>query len=324
MSRAMFLFFSPLPRGERELNQDDSMVREKKYMTNKITHLIGVDGGGTGTRVAIADLNGTELTRGNAGPSGLINGADNAWTSIINAINDAFSRINQPTPALSQMAIGLGLAGVHNKQWAASFAEKNPGFAQMQLESDAYTTLLGAHQGAPGGIVAIGTGSVGEALLADGTRREVGGWGFPCGDEASGAWLGLRAVNYCQQVLDGRAEASAFADAVIQHCGGHRDAMFTWLANANQSSYAELAPMVIAHANQQNPVAEKIVKEAGLEVMKIVAALDKTNSLPMALCGSLAKPLEKYLPASLSERFVQPRGDSVSGALLLIKNNLPT
>jgi glucosamine kinase len=291
-------------------------------MLNDITHLIGVDGGGTGTRVAIADLDGNELARAHAGPSGLINGIENAWASIINAINDAFAHLDRPMPAFSQMAIGLGLAGIHNKQWAAHFAEKNPGFALMQLETDAYATLLGAHQGVPGGIIAIGTGSVGEALLLDGTRCEVSGWGFPSGDEASGAWIGLRAANYAQQVLDGRVEGSEFAQAVIQHCGGHRDAMFAWLAAANQGSYAQLAPLVIAHADQKNPVAEKILNEAGMEIMKMVSALDPTHLLPIALCGSLAQPLKPYLSAHLLDRLVVPKADAVAGALLLIKTRL--
>ncbi|PRC94501.1 BadF/BadG/BcrA/BcrD ATPase family protein [Solimicrobium silvestre] len=291
-------------------------------MTNKITYLIGVDGGGTGTRVAVADCNGIELARGSAGPSGLINGADFAWNSILSAITAAFLSVDKAVPAFSQMAIGLGLAGVHNKQWAALFAEKNPGFARLELATDAYTTVLGAHQGCPGGMVAIGTGSVGEALLADGSRCEVGGWGFPCGDEAGGAWLGLRAVNHVQQVVDGRAQGSAFSDAVIKHCGGNRDGLFAWLAAANQGSYAQLAPLVIVHANQEdNPVVEQIMQEAGLEIVKIALALDKTNTLPIALCGGLAKSLEKYLPASLLNRIVPPHGDSAAGALLLIKKS---
>lgn len=289
-------------------------------MSNNISYLIAVDGGGTGTRIAIADCRGVELARANAGPSGLINGVDLAWQAILSAMRDAFLCLQKTMPACSQMAIGIGLAGVHNKQWATHFAEKNPGFALMKLETDAYTTLLGAHQGAPGGIVALGTGSVAEALLADGTRREVGGWGFPSGDEAGGAWLGLRAVNYAQQVLDGRANASAFSDAVIQHCGGQRDAVFAWLASATQANYAELAPIVIAH--EQDPSAESILREAGLEVMKLISALDGAATLPIALCGSLAKPIEKYLPPMLLERLIAPRGDSVSGALLLIKNTV--
>lgn len=287
-------------------------------MANKVSYLVGVDGGGTGTRVAIANCNGVELARASTGPSGLINGADVAWGAILSALNNAFNSIHQTMPALSEIAIGLGLAGVHNKMWANHFAEKNPGFAKLQLETDAYTTLLGAHQGAPGAIVAIGTGCVGEALLADGSRREVGGWGFPSGDEAGGAWLGLSAVNYCQQVLDGRAVASVFSDTVIQHCGGHRDAMFAWLAKATQGSYAEIAPFVVTHAQANSPVAEKIMSDAGTEIVKMVTALGEP-SLPIALCGSLAKPLEKYLPNNLLERLVVPRGDSVSGALLLIK-----
>ncbi|MCD6027201.1 MAG: ATPase [Solimicrobium sp.] len=287
-------------------------------MTPTISYLIGVDGGGTGTRVAISDCNGVELARGSAGPSGLINGADLAWIAIVDAINDAFSRIHQPTPVLSEMAIGIGLAGVHNKQWAAHFYEKNPGFAFMQLETDAYTALLGAHQGSAGCIVALGTGSVGEALLPDGSRREVGGWGFPCGDEASGAWLGLQAVNHVQQVIDKRAKTCAFANAVMQYCGGHRDLLFNWLAVATQKSYAELAPIVIDHANQKNPYAKKMMWKAGREVVKMVDALDKTL-LPIALSGSLAKPLEKYLPMSLLARLIPLKGDSVNGALLLIR-----
>lgn len=291
-------------------------------MINKVSYLVGVDGGGTGTRVAIANCNGVEFARANAGPSGLINGADVAWKAILIALHDAFNSINQPMPELSEIAIGLGLAGVHNKKWANHFSEKNPGFVKMQLETDAYTTLLGAHHGAPGAIIAIGTGCVGEALLADGSRREMGGWGFPSGDEAGGAWLGLRAVNYCQQVLDGRAIASVFSDEVIHYCGGDRDAMFAWLAAATQASYAEIAPLVVAHADQtNNPVAEKIMSDAGTEIVKMAAALGALE-LPIALCGSLAKPLEKYLPQHLLERLVPARGDSISGALLLIKKTI--
>ena len=35
---------------------------------------------------------------------------------------------------------------------------------------------------------------------------KVGGWGFPHGDEGSGAWLGLEAVRLTLHWLDGRGE----------------------------------------------------------------------------------------------------------------------
>lgn len=279
--------------------------------------LIGIDGGGSGTRVCIARADGSELGRGSGGPSGLMHGSDQAWASVLDAVNNAFVEAGLKRPELARMAIGLGLAGVHNKQWAAAFAARNPGFGSMALETDAFTTLLGAHQGQPGAIVAIGTGSVGEALLSDGTRREVGGWGFPSSDEAGGAWLGLRAINHVQRVLDGRAVSGDFARAVIGKCGGGRDGVFAWLARANQTTYAQLAPLVIEHARGDD-VAHGIMILAGQEIAQIAVALDPAGRLPIALCGGLAAPMRDYLPESLLARIVAPHADAAAGALQLI------
>lgn len=282
-----------------------------------IEYLIGVDGGGTGTRVRLALPDGTELAQAQGGPSGLAHGIDQAWHSIGEAVAKAFATVGVSRPAIGSAAIGLGLAGVHNKVWAARFAEANPGYAALRLETDGYTTLIGAHQGNPGTIVAIGTGSVGQAMLPDGSQREVGGWGFPAGDEASGGWIGLRAVNHIEQVIDGRKANSAFAQEVIAACGGHRDAIQEWLAKANQTSYAALAPIVVAHA-PTDPSARAFLVQAGAEVAAIAHALDPSGALPLALCGGLGASLREYLPAELLARSVTPYGDAASGALRMI------
>jgi glucosamine kinase len=297
-----------------------------------IDFLIGVDGGGTGTRVRLARAGaGTgpvAIAQGSAGPSGLGLGIAPAWAAVRDAIGAAFQSAGIPQPPCERIAIGLGLAGVHNRQWAAGFVAANPGYAALVLETDAFTTLLGAHGGAPGAILAIGTGSVGEVLLPDGTRREVGGWGFPTGDEASGGWIGLRAVNHIQQVLDGRRERSAFADAVIAHCGGSRDAVQVWLGHATQTTYAALAPLVLEHAGAHSgahsgdPVARAILLDAGQEAGNIARALDPEGNLPLALCGGLGIALRDYLPQGLSIRAGAPREDSAAGALRMIALHL--
>lgn len=287
-----------------------------------IEYLIGVDGGGTKTWVRLADLHGTELAQASAGPSALSQGIAKAWTTILAAIGEACALADIGSPPLSAMAIGLGLAGVHNKEWAAQFRAADPGFAALVLETDGFSTLMGAHGGAPGAIVAIGTGSVGEALREDGTRVEVGGWGFPAGDEASGAWMGLRALNHIEQVLDGRAEGRAFAAAVIDACGGHRDAVQIWLGRANQTAYASLARFVVAHGDS-DPVARAILEHAGIEVAGIARALDPGGHLPLALCGGLGQALLAWLPPGTRARCVPPRGDSAQGALRMIHKHLP-
>jgi len=283
-------------------------------------YLIGVDGGGTGTRVRLARPDGSEIGSGGSGPSALINGVAPAWTAIEQAIAEAFANAAMPPAPRAKTALGLGLAGVHNKEWARQFLAADPGYGALALETDAYTTVLGAHGGQAGAIVALGTGSVGEALLANGERRQVGGWGFPAGDEGGGAWIGLRAIGHAQQALDGRQPMTPLASSVIAFCGGDIDTMFAWLAGATQSRFAQLAPLVIKHAGDDD--ARAILRAAGQEAAKIAAALDPAGALPLALCGGLGAALAPYLPAALRERSTPPGGDAAAGALWMIRASL--
>jgi glucosamine kinase len=282
---------------------------------------IGVDGGGTGTRVRLARADGVELAEGRGGPSGLSHGIANAWGNIDTAVAQAFAAAGIDRPPFAAMALGAGLAGVHNKLWAAEFEHANPGYARLRVATDSFTTLLGAHDGQPGAIVALGTGSVGAALLADGRQIEVGGWGFPAGDEASGGWLGLKAAGHAQQAVDGRQPHSAFAQAVIDAMGGGRDAMQAWLGKANQTIFASLAPLVLEHAGTSE-VAGCLLREAGAQAALIAQALDPAGTLPLALCGGLGEPLRPYLPADVRARCQGPRGDAARGALRLVQMHL--
>lgn len=303
------------------MNQMQQTQQIQSIQQTQIQYLIGVDGGGTGTRIVLTDSNGIELARGSAGPSGLMHGATAAWQAILAAIEQAFTTSGIVAPDFQQMAIGCGLAGVNNKLWAAEFVAANPGFGLLIAETDAGTTLLGAHQGKPGAIIALGTGSVGEVMMADGSRREVGGWGFPSSDEASGAWMGLRAMNHVQHVLDGRASTDNFAIAIVDFCGGNKDAVFAWLGGATQTKFAQLAPLLIQYASS-NPKARSILLEAGMEVEKMANALDPSGTMPVALCGGLAEAIWNYLPEKLLQRVTKPIGDSAVGALILVKNQL--
>src|SRR6185295_1631452 len=102
-----------------------------------IEFLIGVDGGGSGTRVRLARADGTQLAEGSAGPSGLLHGIKNAWAAVEDAMAQAFAAAGIKQPPREEIAIGLGLAGVHNREWAANFVTANPGYAAVALETDA-------------------------------------------------------------------------------------------------------------------------------------------------------------------------------------------
>lgn len=275
---------------------------------------IGIDGGGMGTRAVLADRHGRELAQGRGVPSGLGLGIERAWASIGAACADAFTQAGYAFD-WSQCALGCGLAGVNNAAWLAAFRAQAP-LGALAVESDAYTTVVGAHGGAPGLIVALGTGSIAAALDAAGACRIAGGFGFPSGDEASGAWLGMRALAYAQQALDGRVPRDAFASALLAETGAQdRDALVQWSCDANQTIYARLAPIVFAH--RAHPVASALIAQAGDEIGKMIDALDPQQALPVALCGGLADALAPAVPACHAARLRAPLDDSAHGALRL-------
>jgi glucosamine kinase len=290
-------------------------------LSTNFSTLIGVDGGGTGTRVRVVGVDGSEIGCANSGASSLAYGTQAAWTAILEAIRLAHQNAGIQQPPLNSMAIGLGLAGAHNLHWAEDFKQSNPGFAHLAMASDGMTTLLGAHLGMAGAIIAVGTGIIGEVLTLTGEHREVSGWGFPAGDDGSGAWIGLRAINYAQRMLDGRSKPNAFAQAVSDFCGQGRVGMFDWLAKANQGDYARLAPIVLEHA-ADNAQAHGILLQAGAEIDVIARTLDPHQHLPIALCGGLGMRLKSYLPIAFQERVIAAKSDATHGALHLLRQQI--
>ncbi|MCC8393242.1 ATPase [Paraburkholderia sp. MMS20-SJTR3] len=287
---------------------------------NHDLYLIGVDGGGTGTRVVLGDTHGRELAQATAGPSGLGLGVTNAWQSIQTACAEAFGHAGIALD-WSRCVLGCGLAGVNNRDWLAAFRAQAPNTAALAIEWDAYTTLLGAHGGAPGVMVALGTGSVAAALSADGDFRAVSGYGFPSGDEASGAWLGLRLIVHAQHAFDGRGPMDDLAHDLLAQTGAQdHDGLVVWLCEANQTAYARLAPLAIEH--RKNPFVARLLDEAGVEIGKMIAALDRTGKLPVALCGGLGAPLRDYVPRVYQRRLREPLADSAHGGLYLARLEL--
>ena len=286
-----------------------------------IEFLLGVDGGGTGTRVLLARPDGGVIGRGAAGPSALARGISSAWAEIGRAVALAFADAGLPTAPAGRCALGAGLSGANHRPWHLAFLQANPGFARLELETDAFTMLLGAHAGGFGAIVASGTGSVGEVWHADGRRASVGGWGFPIGDEGSGAWLGFHAMQHAQHAMDGRIRPGVLAHAVWARCGNDRDALLGWCAQANQFEYAQLAPLVF-DAQAADPAAAELLVGATAALALMARALDPDGRVPLAVSGSVGQRLAPRLAADLRARLVEVADGADAGALNLIRRTL--
>ncbi|RDU94683.1 BadF/BadG/BcrA/BcrD ATPase family protein [Trinickia dinghuensis] len=277
--------------------------------------LFGVDGGGTGTRLMLSAGGHAPPIVEHGGPSALSLGARAAWKTLEALCRAACERAGIDF-RWERCVIAAGMAGAHHVDWKRQFVELAPPLRALRVETDATMTLAGAHGGRPGAIIALGTGSVGESVHADGTRISVGGYGFPAGDEASGAWLGLRAARHLQYAFDGRAHPDSLSQALQQRVGvGTREALVEWLMAATAGDFARLAPAVVLNA--AHPFAYQLLCEAGAELATMARALDPGGTLPLALCGGLGRALSAYLPEALRARLVEPRADAVAGALAI-------
>jgi glucosamine kinase len=283
-----------------------------------IRYVIGVDGGGTGTRARLTRPDGEQLGFAHSGPSALSQGVQQAWRNVLQAIEASFGLANIPDWQPGECALGLGLAGAIVADHHRSFMQAAPRFARIELASDGYTTLLGAHGGRPGAIVAAGTGSIGEALRDDGKHVSVGGWGYPVGDEGSGAWIGMRAMRQAQLATDGRVPAGSLVHAIRKIAGSSREALLAWCERAGQHAYASLAPLVFdAEATDSN--AAQLLDTAARAIDDIALALDPDGRLPLVVSGNIGNRLQPRLAPSIRARLAEPAGDSVDGALRLIR-----
>lgn len=281
---------------------------------------IGVDGGGTTTRARLVDRHRHLVADGQAGPSGLSLGVGQAWHQIHLAIAQARNAAGITDFADHQCAIGLGLAGVHDSFLKEQFLQRAPRYASIAVETDSFIALLGAHGDNPGIVLVAGTGSVAEALWADGSRRSVGGWGFGVGDEGSGAWLGLQAMRHVHHVLDGQLHEGPLARAVKAATHDTENGLRAWCHRANQTTYASLAPLVFELA-PHDAFAEAILQAAVRALEGLVLALDPRCELPIALSGSVAHQLRPRLVASLGKRLITPIGQACDGAIVLARRH---
>ena len=276
---------------------------------------VGIDGGGTSTRALVADAQGRILGRGEAGASALGQGAEQAWRHVAEAV----ARAGVSGLELRDCALGLGLSGTGVPAQLQALVAADPGVARFTLVTDGLVALLGAHGGEPGALMISGTGSVAEALMPDGRRRMVGGWGWQIGDEGSGAWLGQLAMKLAQAAYDGRAAAGPLVQAVWAQAGATREALLAFCAQAGQGGYAGLAPLVFEH-EADDPAAAALLAEAAGALEALAAALHPT--LPLALAGSIALRLSSRFSPALQSRRVEPQGDAAAGALWLIQQEM--
>ncbi len=273
--------------------------------------ILGVDGGGTGCRAALADASGRIIARGEAGPANIATDPELARRNILIALRQV---LGDAVPDAEVSAV-LGLAGANLPERAAWLAERLP-FGRVQVVSDARIAVKGALGDDDGIVAALGTGSV-FASQRDGQMRIIGGWGFLLGDEGSGAWIGRALLMQTLRAEDGFVPMTPFLRAVLDERGGAA-AVVDFGKTAQPSDFAAYAPQVLRAAEAGDPAAQAVLGAATDEVAAAIALLQQAGrALPVVFLGGLGptfaartQSLWQVLPA---------KGTALDGALWLAR-----
>jgi glucosamine kinase len=301
--------------------------------------VIGVDGGGSKTRVLVADATGTELAGIDGGPSAIHPGdVERSASAIASAVRQALAAAEiDVMPAVACVGVaGAGRQAERDALWQALIARDVAD--EIVVHPDATIALEDAFGEGPGVLLISGTGSMALGRSPTGVIARAGGWGPVFGDEGGGAWIARRALGVVAAAADGREPETALTGAMLTAAVvDSTEALIPWASHATAAELAALAPAVVHCADIGDPRAETLVAFAVEELAIHVRALarqlfvDERAAVPVALAGgmlargsSLRQRLERRLltavpGAQLRAGDVVPARGAVREALRVLR-----
>ncbi len=273
--------------------------------------VLGIDGGGTGCRAAVADAEGRVLGRGEAASANIVSDPDGARANILAAARAALDASGTGAEVADLVAV-LGLAGANVRAAAERLGGRLP-FGRARIVTDAAIALRGSHGRADGITATCGTGSV-FAVQRGGEVGTVGGWGLILGDQGSGARLGRTLLETALLAHDGLIPSTPLLAEVVAEADGP-DGLVGFAQGASPGDFARYAPRVVAAAAAGDAAAERILAEPTRWVAASIDRLAGNDLLPIVFHGGLGAVFAARLAERFAGRVREARGTALDGAL---------
>jgi len=259
----------------------------------------GADGGGSKTRIWIADVKGSHLAETEGPGSAVKPGeADRSADVVASTLRDALSKCGMEGVQPRVLCIGVAGAGRDDQRHALWQELTNRDVAdEVIVRTDAEIALEDAFGQGAGILLIGGTGSIAFARGPAGGSARCGGWGPVCGDEGGGAWIGRRALSIVTAASDGREPETALVGAILEAAGVHQiEELIPWSSSATPGMLASLAPAVINASEDGDQRANALLSMAAEELVLHVRTLarklfgEERAACPVALTGGLLAP----------------------------------
>ena len=290
-----------------------------------------VDGGASGCRLQARNAAGKVCGEAQSGPASLSLGTDPgsgknvAWQNILSGLSDLGVNAGfADTPRPAHLVMGLAGA-LHDQRRTAFLLLADQWADKVTLVTDGHAQLLGATDGKPGACLAVGTGSVLHWITAAGKPGMAGGWGFPAGDDASGAWLGLMAVKRYTRRFDLNTvdavneQNDPFYSCMQQLLGTEITDIQSWTTCKSPTRLARLAPELVKLMADGSDTARDILAQ-GTQALEHLLQ-HAPPELPLFLAGGLADTYRPLLSNTWQQRLQQAHGSVFDGLWYLAVKN---
>jgi glucosamine kinase len=281
---------------------------------------IGIDGGGSSCRAAVADRSGKILGCGKAGPANILSDLEGSLANIIESAHEALQDAALPPETVSSVSAVVGVAGANVGDYGERIERALP-FAQGKVVTDALIALQGALGDSDGIIGALGTGSVYNARR-NGEIRGIGGWGFIVGDQASGARLGRDLLEKSLLAHDKVRPSSALTEKLLAEYSNDPERLVEFAHVSKPKDFAVYAPLVFEYASAGDEIAESIVRDAVTAIGENLDSLLWADCPAICLLGGLAAAYEPWLAERHKKLLAEPKGDVLQGAIELAVKRL--
>lgn len=298
--------------------------------SDKLT--IVVDGGASGCRLAAFDNLGVQRAAAQDGPASLSIGEEHAWRHISKGLSSLAVQIGEQKDWLPER-LWMGLAGSLQSERHNRFLSLIPESLDAVVITDGHAQLLGASGGQHGVCLAMGTGSVVHWLDSEGNLGMGGGWGYPVGDEGSGAWLGIQLIKHYLWFRDKSDQNKSHNNKQDQNKPDKTSKMFAvlqqrigtdvsdiqlWSTSTSPTDMASLAPIVVNAASEGDMLAETIVKR-GTHYCQQLIDLAPAH-LPVYVVGGLAELYAPRLIEHYGDRYQAAAGNALNGLYMYAKH----
>ena len=279
------------------------------------TLLIGVDGGGTGCRVALGYLSTGVLCEAAGGAANVSTDLEGALQHIKDAVARAISELGLNLSVLQKVRAHVGVAGLMSQD-VAQIMYDQLSYKNNVITDDRPTTVMGALDGADGLVAAIGTGTF-LASRRDQDQSYIGGWGFHLADQGSGAWLARNTLSQALLCYDKVRAHTDLTRQILKQFNNNPVEISTFAAKASPAEFGSLCPMVVQAAEVGDEIAQELMNKGADYIVSGLNALDMRADEMLILTGGVGKYYTSYLQGRLSNSIQKPKNTTVQGAFKL-------